>query len=70
MTEVLDDRLIAAASATDVRKAVAAVLKEAFDAARLRIARRLEAGGEGVEVARLYSAAADDLRPTPARPSG
>ena len=53
MTDVLDDRLIAAASATDVRKAVAAVLKEAFDAARLRIARRLEAGGEGVEVARL-----------------
>lgn len=61
MTDVLDDRLIEAASASDVRKAVAAILGESFDAARARIARRLDAGGEGVEVARLYSAAADDL---------
>jgi len=61
VTDVLDDRLIEAASASDVRKAVAAILGESFDAARARIARRLDAGGEGVEVARLYSAAADDL---------
>ena len=61
MTDALDDRLIEAASATDVRRAVAAILKESFDAARVRIARRLDAGGEGVEVARLYSTAADDL---------
>ncbi len=61
MTEALDDRLIEAASATDVRRAVAATLKESWDAARVRIARRLDAGGDGVEVARLYSTAADDL---------
>ena len=61
MTDPLDDRLIKAASAPDVRKAVAATLGESFDAARVRITRRLDAGGEGVEVARLYSAAADDL---------
>ena len=61
MTDVLDDRLVAAAEAPDVRKAVAAVLGESFEAARARIARRLDAGGEGVEVARLYSTAADDL---------
>ncbi len=61
MTPAPDDRLIEAASAPDVRKAVAGVLRESFDAARARAARRLEAGGEGVEVARLYSAAADDL---------
>ncbi|MDP1777472.1 MAG: bifunctional uridylyltransferase/uridylyl-removing protein, partial [Brevundimonas sp.] len=61
MTDALDDRLIKAASAPDVRKAVAAILGESFDAARVRIARRLDAGGEGVEVARLYSTAADDL---------
>ncbi|MBA3048152.1 MAG: bifunctional uridylyltransferase/uridylyl-removing protein, partial [Brevundimonas sp.] len=61
MTDALDDRLARAASAPDVRRAVAALLKESWDAARARIARRLEAGGEGVEVARLYSAAADEL---------
>jgi [protein-PII] uridylyltransferase len=57
----LDDRLAEAASAPDVRKAVAAILGEHYDASRTRIARRLDAGGDGVEVARLYSAAADDL---------
>ena len=61
MTDVLDDRLIEAASASDVRKAVAAILRDSFEAARARAARRLDAGGEGVEVARLYSTAADDL---------
>ena len=61
MTDALDDRLIEAASAPDVRKAVAAILKDSWDAARTRVARRLDAGGEGVEVARLYSTAADDL---------
>src|SRR5690606_35122675 len=47
--------------APDQRAAVAAVLSESYEAARTRAARRLEAGGEGVEVARLYSAAADDM---------
>lgn len=61
MTEAVDDRLAGAASAPDVRKAVATILRETWDTARARVARRLEAGGEGVEVARLYSAAADDL---------
>ncbi|MBX9801829.1 MAG: [protein-PII] uridylyltransferase [Caulobacteraceae bacterium] len=37
------------------------MLKDSWEAARARIARRLDAGGDGVEVARLYSAAADDL---------
>jgi [protein-PII] uridylyltransferase len=61
VTDVLDDRLIEAASASDVRKAVAAILRDSFEAARARAARRLDAGGEGVEVAQLYSTAADDL---------
>ncbi|HST91131.1 MAG TPA: bifunctional uridylyltransferase/uridylyl-removing protein, partial [Brevundimonas sp.] len=54
-------RLEQAASAADVRRAVADLLRERFEAARARAARRLESGGEGVEVARLYSAAADEL---------
>ena len=53
MTPAPDDRLIEAASAPDVRKAVAEALRETFDAARAKAARRLEAGGDGVEVARL-----------------
>jgi [protein-PII] uridylyltransferase len=61
VTPAPDDRLTEAASAPDVRKAVAEILRESFDAARAKAARRLEAGGDGVEVARLYSAAADDL---------
>ncbi len=61
MTDTLDDRLVEAASATGVREAVAAILKETWDAARARIARRLDAGGDGVEVARLYSTAADEM---------
>ena len=61
MTPASDDRLIEAASAPDVRKAVAEILRESFDAARARAVRRLDAGGDGVEVARLYSTAADEL---------
>ncbi len=61
MTLPLHDRLVEAAAAPDVRKAVAAALKETFDAARARAARRLEGGTDGVEVARLYSAAADEM---------
>ena len=61
MTAALDDRLIETASAPDVRTAVAEILRESFDAARARASRRLDAGGDGVEVARLYSAAADEL---------
>ena len=64
MTPDLDDRLVETASAPDVRKAVAGILRESFDAARTKVSRRLEAGGEGVEVARLYAAAADELLTT------
>lgn len=60
MTE-LDPRLVAAAQAADVRGAVAALLRESFDAARARAARKLETGMGGVEVARLYSTAADEM---------
>ncbi|RZJ17335.1 MAG: [protein-PII] uridylyltransferase [Brevundimonas sp.] len=60
MTE-LDTRLVAAAQAADVRGAVAAVLREGFDAARARAARKVDGGLGGVEVARLYSAAADEM---------
>ena len=61
MSETLDARLEAAAGEADVRKVVATILRESWDAARARAARRLEAGGDGVEVARLYSEAADDM---------
>jgi [protein-PII] uridylyltransferase len=57
----LDIRLADAASARDVRAAVAATLREAFDTARARAARRLEGGQGGVEVARLYAGAADEM---------
>lgn len=61
MTQTLDARLAEAVEASDVRKAVAALLRESWDAGRARAARRLEAGEEGVAVARLYSDAADDM---------
>ena len=61
MSETLDARLEAAAGEADVRKVVATILRESWDAARAKAARRLEAGGDGVEVARLYSEAADDM---------
>lgn len=57
----LDARLADAASAPDVRAAVAATLRDAFETARIRAARRLEGGQGGVEVARLYSGAADEM---------
>jgi len=59
--DALDARLVEAAAAADGPTAVAAVLRETWEAARARAGRRLEAGGEGVEVARLYCSAADDL---------
>jgi [protein-PII] uridylyltransferase len=61
VSETLDARLEAAAGEADVRKVVATILRESWDAARAKAARRLEAGGDGVEVARLYSEAADDM---------
>ncbi len=57
----LNDRLDAAAAAPDVRAAVAGLLRESHDAARARIPARLAAGMPGVEVARLYAVAADDM---------
>ena len=57
----LDERLAQAARDADVRAATAAVLRETFSADRARAERRLEAGGQGREVARLYAAAADEM---------
>ena len=61
MGEALDARLDAIVSGPGVRPAVAAVLKAHYDAAREKIATKLANGLPGVEVARLYSAAADEL---------
>lgn len=55
------DAWAAAAAAPDPRAAAAALLRRSWDAARTRAAQRLEYGLGGVEVARLYSAAADDM---------
>lgn len=55
----LDPRLIEAAHAADVRGAVAAYLREGFDARRDRARRRIEGGADGADVARLYAEAAD-----------
>ena len=57
----LDDRLVEAARAQDPRAAVAALLKDRYDAARARAQRKLEAGMNGRDVARLYAAAADEM---------
>ncbi|WP_312814656.1 [protein-PII] uridylyltransferase [Brevundimonas sp.] len=57
----LDPRLLEAASADDVRGAVTAHLRDVYEAGRERARRRLESGGDGAEVARLYAEAADDL---------
>ncbi|WP_298158919.1 [protein-PII] uridylyltransferase [Brevundimonas sp.] len=59
--DALDARLNAIVSGPGVRPAVAAVLKAHYDAAREKIATKLANGLPGVEVARLYSAAADEL---------
>ncbi len=61
MSDDLDARLAAAASAPDVRRAATEILREAWDTGRARAARRLEAGADGVTVARLYAAAADEM---------
>jgi [protein-PII] uridylyltransferase len=57
----LDQRLDAIVSGPGVRPAVAAILKSHHDAAREKIATKLANGLPGVEVARLYSVAADEL---------
>jgi [protein-PII] uridylyltransferase len=57
----LDDRLDALVGGPDMRVGVAAVLKAHYDAAREKIATRLAGGLGGVEVARQYSAAADEI---------
>lgn len=56
-----DDPWAQAAEARDPRAAVVGLLRAAFDAARDKAGQRLEAGLGGVEVARLYAAAADDM---------
>lgn len=61
MSQPLAERLQEASSAPDVRKAVASALREHWDADRAKAARRLEGGSDGVTVARLYSAAADEM---------
>ena len=61
MNPTLGDRLNAVARASNVRTAVAGILKAHYAAARDRIAGKLAGGLPGVEVARLYSAAADEL---------
>lgn len=57
----LDERLSALKGAADVRAEVAAVLSEHWSTGREKAAARLAAGLGGVEVARLYAAAADDM---------
>ncbi|CAN7327554.1 [protein-PII] uridylyltransferase [Brevundimonas sp. LjRoot202] len=58
------DGWAAAAAAADPRAAATALLRRSWEAARLRAAQRLEYGLGGVEVARLYAAAADDMLTT------
>jgi len=60
MAEALDARLAEAASTPDNRSAVSAILRDHWDAGRARAAQKLTAGLGGVEVARLYSAVADE----------
>jgi [protein-PII] uridylyltransferase len=57
----LGARLIEAAAAPDVRQAIAGVLEADWLEARSRAVRRLEAGADGVSVARLHAGAADAL---------
>lgn len=58
------DGWTAAAAAANPRAAATALLRRSWEAARLRAAQRLEYGLGGVEVARLYAAAADDMLTT------
>ena len=55
------DAWAAAASAPDPRAAATALLRRSWDEARAKAAQRLENGLGGVEVARLYAAAADQM---------
>jgi [protein-PII] uridylyltransferase len=57
----LDEALDAVLGAADVRAAVTGVLKARFDGQREKIAQKLAGGLGGVEVARLYSEAADEM---------
>ena len=61
MTHPLAGSLAAAVDSPDVRAAVAGILGQHYRTARARVGARLNAGLPGVEVARLYCAAADDL---------
>lgn len=60
-TPTLDDLLAEAARADDPRAAVAALLNQTYAAARARAERKLHAGTNGRDVARLYAAAADEM---------
>ena len=53
--------LAEAAAAPNARAAAVALLKPLFETAREKAGQKLDAGGKGVEVARLYSAAADEM---------
>lgn len=61
MTSPLDDRLDALVGSPGLRASVAEVLRQHHDVAREKIAAKLSNGLPGVEVARLYAAAADEL---------
>jgi len=61
VTSLLDARLDALVGGPGVRQAVAGTLRAQHDAAREKIAAKLAAGLPGVEVARLYAGAADEL---------
>jgi len=60
-TDLPDEALAAAAAAANPREAVSALLATRYEGARARAIRRLEAGAGGVEVARAFAAAADDM---------
>lgn len=57
----LDDRLAALKDASDVRAEVAAALSEHWSAGREKAASKLASGTGGVEVARLFAGAADEM---------
>jgi [protein-PII] uridylyltransferase len=61
VTSPLDDRLDALVGSPGLRASVAEALRQHHDTARERIATKLSNGLPGVEVARLYAAAADEL---------
>ncbi len=55
-----EDVWATAAQAPDPRAAVSPLILDILERGRTRATRRLDAGGDGVEVARLFSQAADD----------